>query len=290
MSAGNNGQNIIQANRFRYPQTLAADLAGTNPTCIITTANLQEDGTLNAGSNFGAFVKVAAPGTNIFSTYNRNPTDTQILSGTSMAAPHVAGMATLLFNEFTDAAATQAQVHNCIVTRARTRARPNPAVSGQVIANGVVNLEASFNCMLGDPVCPTTGDLPSCVNGTSARAVRPALCNNTTRFCRPIAGNTRAVCQYDYFPNGQLCRVTAGSTDFEELSAEEMQTMGLSGEPTQYMEGEEDIEIEASLLGASEAQQVRRRRQKLTCGQCLNRVCVTQTARWCKRPPTAAMG
>lgn len=28
MSAGNEGQNIIQANRFRYPQTLAADLAG----------------------------------------------------------------------------------------------------------------------------------------------------------------------------------------------------------------------------------------------------------------------
>jgi hypothetical protein len=64
--------------------------------------------------------------------------------------------------------------------------------------------------------------------------------------------------------------------------------MGLSGEPAQYLEGEEDAE--ASLLGASEAQQIRRRRQKLTCGQCINRQCVTQTAKWCKRPPTAAQG
>jgi hypothetical protein len=129
-----------------------------------------------------------------------------------------------------------------------------------------------------------------CCSAFAARAVRPARCNNSTNLCRPIAGNTRAVCQYDYLPDGRLCRVTASSTDFEELSLEEMQTMGLSGEPTQYMEGEEDIEIEASLLGASEAQQARRRHQKLTCGQCINRQCVTQTAKWCKRPPTAAQG
>lgn len=87
-----------------------AVLSATNPKCIITVANLQRDGSLAASSNFGAAVKVAAPGTNIFSTWIGSTTATNTISGTSMATPHVAGMATLLFNEFTDAAATQAQV------------------------------------------------------------------------------------------------------------------------------------------------------------------------------------
>jgi subtilisin family serine protease len=90
--------------------------AGTNPTCIITVANLQQTPqTLSQDSSYGAAVKVAAPGSAIFSTYIGSTTATFVDSGTSMASPHVAGMATLLFNEFTDAAATQAQVGGLVV-------------------------------------------------------------------------------------------------------------------------------------------------------------------------------
>lgn len=66
------------------------------------------------------------------------------------------------------------QVHDCIVNRATSRARP--AFPGQTIGGGVVDLEASFRCMMGDPVCPTEG-LPPCVNGTSGepRAVHLSL-------------------------------------------------------------------------------------------------------------------
>ncbi|WP_162907340.1 S8 family serine peptidase [Allorhizocola rhizosphaerae] len=68
----------------------------------MSVAALDRSGSRAAYSNYGMSVDIAAPGSEIMSTYNSGkthpaePTHAE-LSGTSMAAPHVAGVAALVF-------------------------------------------------------------------------------------------------------------------------------------------------------------------------------------------------
>jgi subtilisin family serine protease len=69
-------------------------------------------------SNYGSVVDLFAPGVDIRSAWASSNTATQLLSGTSMAAPHVAGAAALILDAFP--AETPAQVRNYLVAKATT--------------------------------------------------------------------------------------------------------------------------------------------------------------------------
>lgn len=67
--------------------------------CMAVAATTNQD-VKASFSNYGTWVKYAAPGASIYSTYFRG--DDATFSGTSMAAPHVAGLAGLLSSQGLD--------------------------------------------------------------------------------------------------------------------------------------------------------------------------------------------
>ncbi|KAL0934924.1 serine protease precursor [Colletotrichum truncatum] len=75
----------------------AADAGTSSPgseKTVCTVGATEEDDTLANYSNFGAVVDILAPGSDIKSTWPGGSTNT--ISGTSMASPHVAGLAAYL--------------------------------------------------------------------------------------------------------------------------------------------------------------------------------------------------
>ena len=88
---GNDGANMDVARH--YPASFPLDN-------IVTVGSTTRNETLATSSNFGAAVDLLAPGEAILSLGYTGPTATATLSGTSMAAPHVAGALALLKARF----------------------------------------------------------------------------------------------------------------------------------------------------------------------------------------------
>ena len=97
MAAGNDNIDLDdpQIGQKIYPMMFNSDY-------IITVANTTETDELlychDAGSNWGVtFVDMAAPGTNILTTDLANRGSYSFLLGTSLSAPHVAGVIGLMY-------------------------------------------------------------------------------------------------------------------------------------------------------------------------------------------------
>jgi subtilisin family serine protease len=68
----------------------------SEPSAITVGATTDTSDTRAVFSNFGTCVDLFAPGVNITSSWNSSPTATNTISGTSMATPHVTGIAALV--------------------------------------------------------------------------------------------------------------------------------------------------------------------------------------------------
>lgn len=181
VAAHNYGIDVDLPNAFKavYP----AAFAGDEVPCLLAVAATDRVDRLAEFSNFGTKVRVAAPGVNINSSVNSfngaEPWAAKTMSGTSMASPLVAGLASLLVNLYP--ALPAATVLGCLVNTALQPVRmtyfswdPNATLGG-----GIVDAVAAYECAAaaaGQPTPPgpscAAQQVPGCVRASSGEARR----------------------------------------------------------------------------------------------------------------------
>ncbi|MCX7993793.1 MAG: S8 family serine peptidase [Fimbriimonadales bacterium] len=140
VAAGNGGSSSPQ-----YPAYY------TNSIAVAATDSTD---TLASFSQYGSWVDIAAPGVNILSTYPSNRY--QSLSGTSMACPHVAGAAAVLWSHNPNL--TNAQLRSAL----ETNVDPYQPLSGRTLAPnaGRLNVYRALQAVGGGgPTQPTLDTL-----------------------------------------------------------------------------------------------------------------------------------
>lgn len=99
---------------------------------VLVVAAVDPSGNLASFSNYGPHsVDLAAPGVGVYSTYP--PRTYGLLSGTSMAAPYVSGVVSLLVGLHPDWLAEQ------LVQRVRATVKPLPGLAGKTVTGGIVD-------------------------------------------------------------------------------------------------------------------------------------------------------
>ncbi len=127
-SAGNSGANS---------DTSPAYPGAYNLDNIINVAATDNNDGRASFSNYGATsVDIGAPGVNILSTYGTN--GYSYLNGTSMAGPHVAGAAALIY------AANPTYTYTQVKNRIMSTARPVASLSGRCVTGGVLDVAAAL--------------------------------------------------------------------------------------------------------------------------------------------------
>lgn len=125
-AAGNDGLDADNGND--YPAGYALDN-------IVSVAATTRTDALASYSNYGSgSIDLAAPGDEILSTYNSSDTSYEVLSGTSMATPHVVGALALLKAHF------PSDTYRQLINRLLRSASKIPGLGGKVQSGGRLNL------------------------------------------------------------------------------------------------------------------------------------------------------
>ncbi|SCZ06532.1 S8 family serine peptidase [Alkaliphilus peptidifermentans] len=155
-TAVNNGTIVVAASGNDGKATISYPAAYSS---VIAVGSVTSSRTRSSFSNYGTGLDLVAPGSNIYSTYPNNQYRT--FSGTSMASPHVAGVAGLLRSVNPNITPTQAR--NILKSTAQ------PAGSAYEYGAGIVDAFAAVQAAGG---------------GTQPNETVTALATNKTSYLR----------------------------------------------------------------------------------------------------------
>jgi len=128
----------------------AQDACNGSPSRVpqaLTVGATNSSDTKASWSNYGTCVDLFAPGVNITSSWNTSDTATNTISGTSMATPHVAGVAALYLQGHANA--TPANVASAVTSG---------ATAGKVISAGTGSPNLLLNSTFVTPLPPPSPD------------------------------------------------------------------------------------------------------------------------------------
>ena len=178
VAAGNDGLNACN-----YSPARAAN--------AITVGSTTSTDARSTFSNTGTCIDIFAPGSSITSAWIGNTTAISTISGTSMAAPHVAGVAAVLIGRFPTSTPAQ------IATMLRTSATPNVVTSaGTGSPNYLLYLDPVGGPIVAPP--PPTPVAPSAPTGIT---ITTGSAQISVRFTAGSAG-TSPITSYKYSVNG----------------------------------------------------------------------------------------
>jgi subtilisin family serine protease len=152
VAAGNDGLNACSYSPARVPNA-------------ITVGSTTSTDARSSFSNYGTCVDVFAPGSSILSTWIGSTSATNTISGTSMASPHVAGVAALYLQGNTTA--TVATVANAIITT---------STANKVTSAGTGSPNRLVYSLLTGGTTPPPGNsftYTGSLSGTGAAAIQP---------------------------------------------------------------------------------------------------------------------
>lgn len=202
----------------------AADACAYSPAAApnaITVGSTTTSDTRSSFSNYGDCVDVFAPGSAIKSAWHTGTTITNTISGTSMASPHVAGVAARILSA--NPTFTPAQVAGVI----RTTATTNVVLDSRSTNNLLVFADADATTVTPPPTEGGGGSTPG--DGTTATA--PATPNTPVA----LAGDRSVRVQWTNNDDGgsaiigHSVRVFANGTLVSELSVNARTDVTVSG-------------------------------------------------------------
>lgn len=140
VAAGNSNVDACNTSPARVPNAETLGATGNDPS--FTAPPAFPDQRANY-SNFGTCLDGFAPGTNILGAYVPNPTSAAIAQGTSMAAPHMAGVALVYLSQ--NPTKTPAQVHNAVWNYSTAGVVTNPGAGSpnRLLHNSVPSVAGS---------------------------------------------------------------------------------------------------------------------------------------------------